>query len=227
MSAGSSSGRSRSKNDESPSGSSVSVDDYDDDNQPLCAIPDDDEEAASGESPVLSMAASARKRSATSVPSSATSASARNSSSQPLKPPLSRASDSKHSVRHTLSDSSRWTDLPKDVRGYLRYHMEHLSYHHYGFRYDSGDFLKSTFLDIALHDDSQALLYGIVAFASYHFSIAHNGSHALGFLKYYNQSILMLGQSLSRKRPSVATLLTILQLATIEVQQPASPVNST
>jgi hypothetical protein len=91
-----------------------------------------------------------------------------------------------------------------------------LTHHHYAFKYDGGDFLKTTFLEIALNDGSAALLYAIVAFAAYHHSISRHNKRISEFLFYYNKSIACLQQSLKSKRHNVATLLTILQLATIE-----------
>jgi len=91
-----------------------------------------------------------------------------------------------------------------------------MSYHHYGFKYDAGDFLKITFLEIAMNDDSEALLYGVVAFAAYHHALTHQEDIIPRFLAYYNKSITLLQKALAKKRHNVATLLTILQLATIE-----------
>lgn len=116
-----------------------------------------------------------------------------------------------------LSQHSRWHSLPKDVAFYLQYHQENMSPHHYAFKYDAGDFLKTTFLEIAMNDSSAALLYAIVAFSAYHYSISHDDENISGFLSYYNKSIAYLQQSLKSRRHSVATLLTILQLATVEV----------
>lgn len=92
-----------------------------------------------------------------------------------------------------------------------------MSHHHYAFKYDDGDFLRTTFLEVALNDGSAALLYAIVAFAAYHHSVERNDGNIATFLSYYNKSIAFLQQSLKRQRHNVATLLTILQLATIEV----------
>ena len=126
---------------------------------------------------------------------------------------------SKHSAKHSISQSSRWYNLPRDVKAYLKYHKDSLSHHHYAFKYDGGDFLKTTFLEIAINDDSQALLFAVVAFAAYHYAVARGDGQISAFLLYYNKSITMLHQSLSdKKRHSVTTLLTILQLATIEVR---------
>ena len=79
--------------------------------------------------------------------------------------------------------------------------------------------MKTTFLEIALNDQSQALVYAIVAFSCYHYVIAEQDATISleTFLQYYNKSIILLQQSLKKKKPSIPTLLTILQLATIEV----------
>lgn len=92
-----------------------------------------------------------------------------------------------------------------------------MSYHHYAFKIDGNDFLNTTFLEIALNDSSGALLYAIVAFSAYHFALAQGNARISEFLEYYNRSITYLSQSLKSKKPSITTLLTILQLATIEV----------
>lgn len=139
------------------------------------------------------------------------------SSRRPSRPQAGRTS-SKHSVKPSITQSSRWPTLPRDVKAYLKYHRDSLSHHHYAFKYDGGDFLKTTFLEIAMNDDSQALLYAVVAFSAYHHAVARSDNKISSFLSYYNKSINMLQQSLLKKRHSVTTLLTILQLATIEVR---------
>jgi hypothetical protein len=121
-------------------------------------------------------------------------------------------------MRAEVFHHSRWATLSKDDRAFLKYHQERLSHHHYAFKYDAGDFLKTTFLSIAMNDESEALLYAIIAFASYHRSIERADFKISVFLSYYNKSIMLLQQSLKSKRPGIATLLTILQLATIEVR---------
>ena len=137
---------------------------------------------------------------------------------RPVRPQASRH-NSKHSSKFNIQQHSRWSTLPRDVRKYLNYHKDNLSYHHYAFKYDSGDFLKTTFLEIALNDSSHALLYAIVAFSCYHYVIREEDDTTSleTFLQYYNKSIVLLQQSLKKKKPNITTLLTILQLATIEV----------
>nr|POE87896.1 hypothetical protein CFP56_11125 [Quercus suber] len=109
---------------------------------------------------------------------SAHSTSTSSSSHQPNKP-----FRTKQGPRQNILSGNAWASLPKDVRGYLRYHRDSLSYHHYAFKHDGRDFLKTTFLEIALNDAGQALLYSIVAFSAYHHAISHNDGRILGFLK--------------------------------------------
>lgn len=141
-----------------------------------------------------------------------------NSSSRGPTRPQAIRQTSRHAPKPSISQSSRWHSLPRDVKAYLKYHRESLSHHHYAFKYDGGDFLKTTFLEIAMNDDTQALLYAVVAFAAYHYAVERGDNKISPFLSYYNKAITMLQQSISRKRHSITTLLTILQLATIEVR---------
>lgn len=135
------------------------------------------------------------------------------------KTPRPRAvrTNSRQPTSFSIYQSARWAGLPKDVKFYLRYHRESLSHYHYAMKYDGGDFWKTTFLEIALNDSSPALLYAILSFSAYHHSLAQDSSLS-PFLTYYNSSIVSLQQSLANKRHTVSTLLTILQLATIEVK---------
>jgi hypothetical protein len=132
--------------------------------------------------------------------------------------PQAFRSNSRQSVKPSLTQNSKWNTLPKDVKMYLRYHNDNLSRHHYGFKHDSGDFLKTTFLEIAMNDQSQALLYAVVAFCAYHHTLSQEDSRISNFLTYYNKSIILLQRSLKSRKPGITTLLTILQLATIEVR---------
>ncbi|KAK4909891.1 hypothetical protein LTR49_021376 [Elasticomyces elasticus] len=198
---------------------STSEDESDVDAKPwLPAIPDDEEDAEEDEP---QSGTSEHRAFSTIVPT------VRSKNTSPIVERSSRAARetsraqtnrnaSKHSVKSSISQNSRWSKLGKDVKSYLKYHRDSMSHHHYGFKYDAGDFLKTTFLEIALNDDSEALLYGIVAFAAYHHALTHQDDIISRFLSYYNRSINLLQQSLTKKRHSVATLLTILQLATIE-----------
>lgn len=74
-------------------------------------------------------------------------------------------------------------------------------------RIDFDDFFKTTFLHIALNDESPALLYGIIAFAAYCRVFMREGggeelSHGetASFLMWYNKSIMALHLSLAEGR---------------------------
>ncbi|GIZ43638.1 hypothetical protein CKM354_000685500 [Cercospora kikuchii] len=197
----------------SPNGSSPSGSEFDgDEHEPLSAIPDVDEDD-------LNHDGSSSERKPSDTPSTRpeqNTSPAADASVHGARPHAPRTS-SRQSIRSSsISQNARWNALPKDVKYYLQFHQQHMTHHHYAFKYDGGDFLKTTFLEIAMNDGSAALLYAIVAFAAYHHAVAQNDSDISAFLSYYNKSIAFLQQSLKKQRHSIATLLTILQLATIE-----------
>ncbi|USW54699.1 Putative zn(2)-C6 fungal-type DNA-binding domain, fungal transcription factor [Septoria linicola] len=199
----------------SPAGSSPSGSDLGtDENEPLSAVQDVDEDELDDEDPLS--ATSDRKPSDTSSVQPEQSTSPSTESSVPVTRPRPTRTSSRQSLKPGIAQNPRWNALPKDVKFYLRFHQQHMSHHHYAFKYDGGDFLKTTFLEIAMNDGSAALLYAIVAFAAYHHAVAEGQSDISAFLSYYNRSIFFLQQSLKKQRHSIATLLTILQLATIE-----------
>jgi len=207
-------GSARSKDSQHDSGSSPSGDEEGDEKDALPAILNEEED----ESEPQSTTSDPSRSSDAPIPTQnmTTSPVLDGFARGPTRPQPPR-SNSKHSIKTSISRSGRWPSVPKDAQFYLRYHKECLSHHHYAFKYDGGDFLKTTFLEIAMNDDSQALLYAIVAFAAYHHAIAQDDGRISKFLHFYNTSIMMLHQALSKKRHNVSTLLTILQLATIEV----------
>lgn len=204
--------KSSGKSKGSPGGSSPSGSDIDgDDDEPLSALPDNEDDDIVNEGP--QSATTSRHRLSTSAsmtPQIETTPSTTRGKPQPGEGVPRQANSLE------FSRSARWSSLQKDVKYYLKYHRDSLTHHHYAFKYDGGDFLKTTFLEIALNDGSAALLYAIVAFAAYHHSISRHNKRISEFLFYYNKSIACLQQSLKSKRHNVATLLTILQLATIE-----------
>lgn len=111
---------------------------------------------------------------------------------------------------------AKFRSLPKDVKRYMEYHRDELSHHHYAWKYDGGDFLKSTYLEIAL--GYEPLIYAICAFSSYFHELSKPNGRVQTFLSYYDKSVRLLRQSLLKMtRPSIPTLLTILQLASFEV----------
>lgn len=207
--------RSGGKSKGSPDGSSPSGSDIDvDDDEPLSALPEDDEDVDIDGEP----RSATTSRHKPSVSASLGSPPRVGSSTSAARGRRDVGEDSSKGSKLDLTKSARWSSLPKDVKYYLKYHRDSLTHHHYGFKYDGGDFLRTIFLEIALNDTSAALLYAIVAFAAYHHSIARNNQRISEFLFYYNKSIACLQQSLKSKRHNVSTLLTILQLATIEVR---------
>lgn len=113
--------------------------------------------------------------------------------------------------------NNKWSRLPVDVQFYLTYFCENLTYLHYSLKYDSGNFLKTTFLDAAL--GNEALLYAIVGFSAFQRTLHTTGGNIQDFLQYYNKSVSLLLNSLKRgEKRTKGTILAILQLATIEVR---------
>lgn len=113
------------------------------------------------------------------------------------------------------STSRPLPELPGDVKFYLNYHRTHMSHHHYCFKRDQDDFLRTTFLELAVRNEP--LLYAVVGFAAYYNTLTKPDGRIQDFLGYYNKSVSLLRLSIQRsKRHNLATLLTILQLASIE-----------
>lgn len=134
------------------------------------------------------------------------------------KPPRSTTgrAGSKYPNRDDITHHPKWADLPPNVKYYLKYHRNNLSYYHYAWKFDGGNFLKTTFLEIALN--YEPLLYAVVAFAAYHNALSREGGKVRDFLDAYNRSVSALRQALGRgEKHNISTLLTILQLATVEV----------
>lgn len=130
------------------------------------------------------------------------------------RPQPSRSS-SKQTIKDDITQNPKWGSLPPQVKFYLKYHRNNLSHHHYAWKYDGGDFLKKTFLEIAIN--FEPLMYAVVAFAAFHNALSREDGRIKDFLDSYNKSVSLLRQSLAKSdRHSLSTLLTILQLATIE-----------
>ena len=112
-----------------------------------------------------------------------------------------------------------WSHLPSNLQFYLHYHVTHLTHHHYSLKHDSTDFLRTTLLEIAIKN--WPLLYSVVGFAAFQHTLTHPNGKLEDFLGFYNQSVSLLRESLRKNRKhTIATLMTILQLATIEVCGP-------
>ncbi|KAF2836000.1 hypothetical protein M501DRAFT_940621 [Patellaria atrata CBS 101060] len=183
----------------------------------LAPIPDDDE---LGPNDSLSNPATVQsRREASDTPSlthdKSPSPSTESSASLPQpRIPLSRPSGKQIAARRPVT-SRTWAELPSDLRFYIEWHKNNLTCGHYGFKHDGADFLRTTFLEIAIRNEP--LLYAVVGFSAYHHTLAQPDGKIQDFLKYYNKSVSLLRLSLQRnQRHTVATLLTILQLASFE-----------
>lgn len=198
-----------------------SADEIDAEGEPLTSIPDEDEDAEGEEQSDSVSGSDIRSTTPTKLhrqSQSALSSAVEGSTALPRAParPQAPRSNSKQNVKASIFQSARWASLPKEVKFYLKFHRDHMSYHHFAFKYDGVDFLKTTYLEIALNDE--ALLYAVVSFAAYHYTVRQENGKMSHFLKYYNTSLKLLRESLAKsKRHTLSRLLTILQLATIEV----------
>lgn len=106
--------------------------------------------------------------------------------------------------------------LPQDFRSYLRYYRDNMTNYHYGLAVDEDDFFHSELPSVAIQ--CEPLLNALVGFAAYHVTLQNPNGQLQDFLQYYNKSVTQLLSLLKRKEThSVHVLLTILQLATIEV----------
>lgn len=106
--------------------------------------------------------------------------------------------------------------VPEHFRQYVDYFAKNITHFHFGIVCDKDDFFKTEYLKLAVQDE--ALLHAVVAFSAYHSNLQSPDGQISVFLKYYNQSIKLLLDKLKHAESySAATLLTALQLATIEV----------
>ena len=106
--------------------------------------------------------------------------------------------------------------MPFDYQYYLNSFCENISHYHYCFTTDADRFFANILLNVAVRHEP--LLNAVVGFAAYHETLQKPDGKVEDFLKYYNKSVVLLLSALKRKEPqTIATLLTVLQLATIEV----------
>ncbi|EFW99042.1 c6 zinc finger domain containing protein [Grosmannia clavigera kw1407] len=108
-----------------------------------------------------------------------------------------------------------WSGLPQDIQFYLGYFCENITNFHYCLATDAENFFHAVLPVLAMRNES--LLYAVVAFAAYHHMQRDPTANMQKFLFYYDRSVKLLLSFLKRKeRHNLGTLLTILQLATIE-----------
>lgn len=109
-----------------------------------------------------------------------------------------------------------WSHLPMEYQSHLEWFSNNITFFHYSMVQDKDDFFKTIILSNAIR--SEALLNAVVGFAAYHRTLQDPNGKMEDFLHYYNKSVILLLGFLKRKeRHNIATLFTILQLATIEV----------
>ncbi|KAI0132542.1 hypothetical protein BJ170DRAFT_252444 [Xylariales sp. AK1849] len=110
-----------------------------------------------------------------------------------------------------------WSNLAPDLRFYLDYYYDNLTYYNYCMIQDPEDFFRTFLPSTAIRNGNEALLYAVVGFSAYHYTLQNPKGKIQDFLQYYNKSVTLLLNSFKRKeKQNTATLLTILQLATIE-----------
>ncbi|ODH48242.1 hypothetical protein GX48_05641 [Paracoccidioides brasiliensis] len=118
-------------------------------------------------------------------------------------------------VLEAISNLPVTSNLKYDIRFFLEYHRQQITFEHYCLRQPAEAFIKNDLLASALQ--YEPLLYAVVGYSAYHYSIRHPKGKLYTFLKYYNQSVTGLLKSLSSGNiHNDAMLLTILQLATFE-----------
>ncbi|KAI3399705.1 hypothetical protein diail_6054 [Diaporthe ilicicola] len=136
-------------------------------------------------------------------------------------PTMSTGTASSHTTLMTnlpdllFNTAPELSHVPADLRFYLEYFLENITHYHYGVHRDFGGFFRTTLVSLALRNEP--LLHAIIAFAAYHRTLGDPQGQLPEFLKYYNKSVILLLDHLKNgDRHELATLLTILQLATIE-----------
>ncbi|KLJ05397.1 hypothetical protein EMPG_11115 [Blastomyces silverae] len=105
--------------------------------------------------------------------------------------------------------------LKEDVKFFLAYHRHYVTFRHYFMRQDAQSFINNDILLLAMQ--YEPLLYAVVGFSSYIYSVRHPNGKLYTFLQYYHKSVTGLLKSLSTSNVHHdAMMLTILQLATFE-----------
>ncbi|KAM5451811.1 hypothetical protein MaudCBS49596_003639 [Microsporum audouinii] len=112
----------------------------------------------------------------------------------------------------SIADTPGFSD---DIQFFLRYHTQHITHSHYMMKSISAKFVNEDLIKYAV--EYEPLLYALVAFSAYHYSIKHPNGRLYTSLHYYNKSVSSLLSSLKSRQPhNDATILTILQLTTFE-----------
>lgn len=111
-------------------------------------------------------------------------------------------------------------ELPKDIKFFLKWLVDNITYHHFSLKFECDDVIRDTFIRIALEPQNEALLNAIVGFSAYHYTLQNPQGRIQDFLQYYNKAVTLLLTALKRnEKPGLGTLLCMLQLAAIEVSR--------
>jgi len=129
------------------------------------------------------------------------------------------ASPDEHDLKwDQITKTRRFLSLDRDIQWYLNYHRSHITHHHYHLAHGSSDFVTYYIVEQCLTSDS--LLYAVLSFTAYHHAVASPDGKSIDFLRYYGQALNYLGKVIAnRKKMRTQTLLTILQLASLEVSR--------
>lgn len=184
-----------------------------------------DEEGSKDSSSQATRSLASPRRKSTASTLNLQRAGTRHSSETPSSSPsLSTGTSASFAVSFHASDPSiqpmrsDWSHLPPDLRFYLDYFCENITNYSYCVIGDPDDFFRSFLPSIAIRSGNEALLYAVVGFSAYHYTTQDPNGGIHEFLQYYNKSVTLLLNSFKRRdKQYTATLLTILQLATIEV----------
>lgn len=132
------------------------------------------------------------------------------------RPPMSRkGSTQTTTIKNALLGKSP-SSKTLDVQFYLDYFRNHITIHHYSLKRDTHNFLKGDFLTQALK--FEPLKYAVAGYAAYFHTLSQPDGRMSTFLHFYNESVSRLRATITKnKKQGLATFLTILQLASIEV----------
>ena len=107
--------------------------------------------------------------------------------------------------------------LPLDYQAHLTYHQTHLTFHHYFFKHKVDFFIQNALYEHTL--SYEPLRFAIVDFATFHLVLQNNNSKIQDFLNYDYTAVALLRRSLANgDEYTDAMIMTILQLATVEVR---------
>jgi hypothetical protein len=206
-------------------GASSPEDHDEDDKDRLPAILDDDEDDYEYDDGPMSGSQEMRDSSHTpgSTLDQSTSPSTEASSTVPptARPSLSRKGSTQIAKIAPPMPTKSTSSKTLDVQFYLDYFRNHITVHHYSLKRDTNDFLKGDFLTHAMK--FEPLKYAVAGYAAYFHTLSQPDGRMSTFLHFYNESVSRLRSTITKnKKQGLATFLTILQLASIEVSRSCS-----